>query len=141
MAEEPSGPRPIGPTDHLDTVEFWRENYSDAITVGQELLAARDAELASLRTQLSEAEREREEAWDNGRAALLNDQRALWGSPADLMLRATAAEAHLSAYRDVAEAARPFAVWHPECPDPGCSNCRLSAALAALPPTERGEAS
>jgi hypothetical protein len=40
-------PRPTGPTEHLETAEYWRELYSSAIAEGQENLAA----LVGLRAQ------------------------------------------------------------------------------------------
>lgn len=34
------GTQPTGPTDHLDTVEYWKGLYFEAIKVGQEMATA-----------------------------------------------------------------------------------------------------
>lgn len=41
-----------GPTDHLDTVDYWRELYRDSIQVGTEMLAKDRATIARLRDAL-----------------------------------------------------------------------------------------
>jgi len=46
----PAGPEPIGPTEHLETVEYWKGLYFDAVDESRELLAERD-ELRALRAQ------------------------------------------------------------------------------------------
>lgn len=44
---------PIGPTEHLHTVKYWRDLYSDAVQVGQEMLDKERAEAKRLRALLS----------------------------------------------------------------------------------------
>jgi hypothetical protein len=37
------GPKPIGPTEHLNTVEYWRDNYMTLLEVAKEREEERDA--------------------------------------------------------------------------------------------------
>lgn len=50
MTTKTNGPEPIGPTEHLETADYWKGLYFDAIEESKELLAGRD-ELRMLRTQ------------------------------------------------------------------------------------------
>lgn len=46
------------PTDHLDTVEYWRGLYGDAIKVGQEMLTDAKAERDRYKAALEEIAKE-----------------------------------------------------------------------------------
>jgi len=57
-----SGPvgdtRPIGPTEHLETVDYWKGLYLDAVKVGQEKLNQLRAELSDVRNERVALQRE-----------------------------------------------------------------------------------
>ena len=57
MGDEPAPTAPSGPTDHLDTVDYWRDLYKEAIDVGGDMLNERRAEIDSLRATLAEKDR------------------------------------------------------------------------------------
>lgn len=50
--ERPAPSVPIGPTEHLNTVEYWRDLYVEAIHLGQEMLDQERAETERLRAAI-----------------------------------------------------------------------------------------
>ena len=69
MGDEPAPTAPSGPTDHLDTVDYWRDLYKEAIDVGGDMLNERRAEIDSLRATLAEKDRRIGELEANERIA------------------------------------------------------------------------